>query len=291
MVEAKLGVIGGSGIYDVEDLNIIDEITIETPFGEPSDPIRIGTFGNGINIAFLSRHGKGHRYLPTEVNSRANIWALKKVGVEKILSLSAVGSLREEMAPTHVCTPDQIIDRTKSRVNSFFGEGVVGHVAFADPFCSCFRETVNEAARANGATLHDGGIYVCMEGPLFSTRAESNLHRSWGASVIGMTALPEAKLAREAEICYATLALVTDYDCWHEEEEDVTVEMVVATMNKNTALAKKILKTVAENFNSVKEGCGCKNAAQYAVMTAQDAMNRETMKKLSLFYGKYWDKD
>jgi len=290
MVEAKLGVIGGSGIYDVEDLTIIDEVAMDTPFGKPSDPVRIGTSGKGLNIAFISRHGKGHRYLPTEVNSRANIWALKKLGVTKIFSLSAVGSLKEEMAPTHVCTPDQIIDRTRSRDNSFFGEGVVGHVTFADPFCNCFRKAINEAARASDATLHEGGIYVCMEGPLFSTRAESNLHRSWGASIIGMTALPEAKLAREAEICYATLALITDYDCWHEEEEDVSVEMVLETMNKNSILAKKVLKTVAENFDAIEEDCGCSEAAKYAVMTAPEAMDKHTVEKLSLFYGKYWDK-
>lgn len=288
MKKATLGIIGGSGIYNIEDLKILDEFWPETPFGKPSDPIRIGTFGNGLNIAFLSRHGRGHRLLPSEVPSRANMYALKECGVEAILSLSAVGSLREEIAPTHLVVPDQVIDRTKNRPASFFGDGIVGHVSFADPFCDRLRKILLETIKTTSVTVHDGGTYVCMEGPAFSTRAESNLYRQWDASVIGMTALPEAKLAREAEICYATLALVTDYDCWREEEEAVSVDMVVQTMQKNNEAAKAIVRALTDRYSQDPRNCSCDTAAQFAVMTARDQFPETTKNKLSLLYKKYW---
>lgn len=288
MTKATIGVIGGSGVYQVEDMNIIDEVDLNTPFGRPSDTIHIGNFGSGPNLAFLARHGRGHRLLPSEVPSRANIHALKQLGVQYILSVSAVGSLKHEIAPTHMVVPDQIIDRTRSRDNSYFGEGIVGHVAFADPFCDSMRQVLLEAVRRHSDHVHDGGTYVCMEGPLFSTRAESNLYRSWGASVIGMTALPEAKLAREAEICYATLAMATDYDCWHEEEEDVSVEMIVGFMKKNTEVAKKVIRTLAELHDKLPESCVCHSAARFAIFTDKALFPDKTREKLELFYGKYW---
>lgn len=288
MTTATLGVIGGSGIYEIEDFTLLEEVELDTPFGKPSDPVRIGSFGSGINIAFISRHGKGHRLLPAEVPSRANIWALKKLGVTTVISLSAVGSLQERLKPTHTCVPDQLIDKTHGRAATFFGNGIVGHVSVADPFCEPTRQKLVRAVKACGGTVHEGGTYVCMEGPCFSTRAESNLHRSWGAAVIGMTALPEAKLAREAELCYATLALVTDYDCWHEEEEDVSVGMVVETMRKNTLLAKQVLRRFAED-SAAAAGCACGEAARHAVMTAPEAITAEARKRLELFYGKYWN--
>lgn len=288
MTTATLGVIGGSGIYEIEDFTLLEEVELDTPFGKPSDPVRIGTFAGGVNIAFISRHGKGHRLLPAEVPSRANIWALKQLGVTTVISLSAVGSLQEKLKPTHTCVPDQLIDKTHGRAATFFGNGIVGHVSVADPFCEPTRQKLIRAVKACGGTVHEGGTYVCMEGPCFSTRAESNLHRSWGAAVIGMTALPEAKLAREAELCYATLALVTDYDCWHEEEEDVSVGMVVETMRKNTLLAKQVLRRFAED-TAAAAGCTCGEAARYAVMTAPEAITAEARKRLELFYGKYWN--
>jgi len=290
MIKAELGVIGGSGLYDIEDLEILDEVKIKTPFGDPSDPVRVGRFGDGINIAFIARHGKGHRMLPTEVPYQANIYALKSLGVESILSVSAVGSLKEEIAPTHVVVPDQLIDRSKNRANSFFGEGIVGHVGFADPFCSSMSDLIASSAEESGATVHKGGTLVCMEGPLFSTRAESNLYRSWGASIIGMTALPEAKLAREAEICYGTLAMATDYDCWHQSEEDVSVEMVMSYIGKNVSMAKKVIRNISQKISSLSKNCTCSSAAEYAIMTAPDMLPQKTRKKLDLFYGKYWNK-
>ncbi len=286
MEKARIGVIGGSGVYEVENLTILDEVMVATPFGLPSDKIIIGKFGDSENVAFLPRHGKGHRYLPTEVNSKANIWALKYIGVEKIISISAVGSLKEEIHPGDIVIPDQLIDRTKSRPNSFFGNGIVGHVPFAEPFCPDLRKNLIDAVEKLGYELHKSGTYVCMEGPLFSTKAESHLYRSWGASLIGMTALPEAKLAREAEMCYATIALPTDYDCWHESEESVTVDMVVKQMIENVKKAKEIIKNVV-GIISKERNCLCKDAAANAVMTAPEYISYEAYKKLELFYGKY----
>ncbi len=286
MENVRIGVIGGSGIYEIENLEIIDEIVVATPFGLPSEKITIGKFSDSELIAFLPRHGKGHRYLPTEVNSKANIWALKSIGVERIISISAVGSLKEEIHPGDIVIPDQIIDRTKSRPNSYFGDGIVGHVPFAEPFCPIMREVLIETVKELGFKYHDKGTYVCMEGPLFSTKAESFLYKSWGASLIGMTALPEAKLAREAEICYATIALPTDYDCWRESEESVTVEMVVKQMMENVKKAKEIIKKVVNKI-PVERNCFCKDAAANAIMTSPEYIPFETYKKLELFYGKY----
>jgi len=286
MLKTRIGVIGGSGLYDITEFKKLDEIKIKTPFGQPSDKIIIGKFGDSENIAFLPRHGKGHRLLPTEVNSKANIWALKYLGVERIIAVSAVGSLKEEIRPGDVVIPDQIIDRTKSRPNSFFGNGIVGHVAFAEPFCPELRNLLYDTAKNLNFKVHPKGTYVCMEGPLFSTKAESNLYRSWNADLIGMTSLPEAKLAREAEICYATIALPTDYDCWYETEETVSVELVVQRLNENIKKAKEIIKNVINKI-PIERNCICKNAAENAIMTDPKYINKKTFKKLKLFYGKY----
>jgi len=285
MPEAKIGVIGGSGLYEIEGMTDIEEVKPETPFGEPSDAIIIGEV-EGNRIAFLPRHGRGHYVLPTEVPSRANIYAFKSLGVEWIISISAVGSLKEEIRPMDLVIPDQLIDRTKSRVNTFFGGGLVAHVTFADPFCPVLSDILHQAAIAAGARVHKGGTYVVMEGPLFSTKAESNLYRSWGASVIGMTALPEAKLAREAEICYATVACATDYDCWHEAEESVTIEMVIANLRQNVSRAKSIIRTAVARIPQKRE-CGCAQALKDAIITAPDKISDNTNRELALLIGKY----
>lgn len=286
MEKARVGVIGGSGVYDVEELKVLEEVSVSTPFGRPSDRIVIGNFGAKENVAFLPRHGRGHRFLPTEVNSRANIWALKSIGVVSIIGISAVGSLKEEVRPGDIVIPDQIIDRTRSRVNSFFGEGIVGHVPFADPFCPELRKTLIGATEKLKFPLHSKGTYVCMEGPPFSTRAESNLYRSWGADLIGMTVLPEAKMAREAEICYATIALPTDYDCWRESTESVSADMVMRRMQENIKKAKSIIRSAVENLPG-PDSCACRSAARFAFMTDRKCMPKKTLKKLELFYGKY----
>lgn len=285
MPEATIGIIGGSGLYEMEGLADVEEVNISTPFGAPSDSIVLGTL-EGVRLAFLPRHGRGHRITPTELPVRANIYAMKSLGVERILSISAVGSLKEELAPLDVVIPDQLIDRTKSRVNSFFGNGVVAHVAFADPFCPVLSEVAYRAAQEVGAVVHQGGTYVAMEGPLFSTRAESNLYRSWGASIIGMTALPEAKLAREAEICYTTVAFVTDYDCWHDEYGAVTVEMIVANLLRNVDTAKKLVRSAARHMPQERQ-CGCATALAYAIITQPDRIPDQVKKDLSLLIGKY----
>ena len=289
MQDVFLGVIGGSGLYDIEDLQIIDRLKIDTPYGKPSGEIIIGAFDKGINIAFLARHGKGHKFLPTEVPYMANIYALKKIGVKAVMSVSAVGSLKKEIEPTHVVVPDQIIDRTKLRKSTYFGDGVVGHIGFADPFCMDMSSLIADSAEQCGAAVHRGATYVCMEGPQFSTRAESHMYRSWGADIIGMTAIPEAKLAREAEICYGTLALATDYDCWHETEDDVSLELVLQYMSKNIILAKKVIKKTAEKFNDKSFKCGCHNTAEFAIFTPKELIPQGTKDKLKLLYGKYWD--
>lgn len=286
MEKARIAVIGGSGIYNIEELKIIDRIKIKTPFGYPSDKITIGQFPDSENIAFLPRHGVGHRLLPTEVNSKANIWALKYIGVERIIGISAVGSLKEEIHPGDIVIPDQIIDRTKSRPNSFFGDGIVGHIGFAEPFCPELRKIAIDTVKDLEYPLHTEGVYVCMEGPLFSTKAESNLYRSWGASLIGMTVLPEAKMAREAEICYVTIALPTDYDCWYDEHESVTVEMVIKQMQENIKKAKQIVKLMATKIPH-KRACICKDAAANAIMTDPKYIPKRVFKRLKLFYGKY----
>ena len=286
MTEATLGFIGGSGLYDIAGLTDRREIEVSTPFGDPSDTIVTGSL-EGVRVAFLPRHGRGHRITPTEIPVRANIYALKSLGVENILSVSAVGSLKEELRPLDLVIPDQIIDRTRARVSTFFGDGLVAHVGFADPFCAYLRRAALDAAHGLAA-VHDGGTYVVIEGPQFSTRAESALYRSWDADVIGMTALPEAKLAREAEICYATLAFVTDYDVWREAEEDVSVEMVVANLMKNVETARTIIRNVAARVSAGRE-CGCGRALETAIITSRDLIPPETRERLGLLIDKYLD--
>ena len=281
-----VGVIGGSGLYEIEGLQGIEEIRVDTPFGAPSDAIISGTL-EGQRMLFVPRHGRGHRFTPSEVPYRANIWALKSLGADWCISLSAVGSLRGDIHPGHTVIIDQFIDRTKGRPSTFFGDGIVGHVAFGDPISPKLARVLVESSRAAGATTHVGGTYVCMEGPAFSTRAESELYRRWGASVVGMTNLPEAKLAREAEIAYATVALATDFDCWHRGHDNVSVDAVIATLTKNVALARQIIveaaRRIPETPDPVVEG-----AAKYAVMTRQDLIPDDRREALGPILGKYW---
>ncbi len=285
MVEAKIGVIGGSGLYQIDGVSDLTETKIETPFGEPSDLIITGTL-QGVPIAFLPRHGKGHRISPSEVPVRANIFALKSLGVERIISISAVGSLREDIHPLDLVIPDQLIDRTKGRVSTFFGRGLVAHVGFAEPFCPHLSQILHQTARKLGTTARRGGTCVVMEGPAFSTKAESHLYRSWGASIVGMTALPEAKLTREAEICYATLAFVTDYDCWHESAEPVTVEMVVANLIQNAETAKNILKAAIAAATE-KRSCQCGTALKDAIITSREHIPANLKRELAPLIRKY----
>ena len=286
MAESVIGVIGGSGLYDIDGLQDIREVRCETPFGDPSDVYICGVL-DGVNMVFLPRHGRGHRYLPSEVNYRANIYGMKKLGVDRIISVSAVGSMKEKIVPGHIVIPDQFFDRTTGkRASTFFGDGVVGHVAFADPLCNCLSDVLEQGARQVGATVHRGGTYVCIEGPNFSTRAESNIFRSWGVDIIGMTNLPEARLAREAEICYATLALATDYDCWHAEHDDVTVDSVIAILQQNVATARNIIKAVA-TLAAAGQKCQCASALENAVMTAKELIPDETRSKLDVIMGRY----
>ncbi|MFN8557059.1 MAG: S-methyl-5'-thioadenosine phosphorylase [Dehalococcoidia bacterium] len=284
MTRATVAVIGGSGFYEMEGLTDIERVKVTTPFGDPSDTVTIGTIG-GVRTAFLPRHGAGHRLTPSELPVRANIWALKSLGVERLISISAVGSLREELAPLHLVVPDQIIDRTRGRANTFFGGGIVAHVGFADPFCHDLSATLYQAALDAEATVHRGGTYVVMEGPAFSTRAESNLYRAWGAHIIGMTALPEAKLAREAEICYATVACVTDYDCWHEIEEDVSADLILANLRKNVEVSKRIVRLALGRLASRE--CGCANALATALVTPAEMAPEQVKRDLAPILGKY----
>ncbi|MCI0868558.1 MAG: S-methyl-5'-thioadenosine phosphorylase [Chloroflexi bacterium] len=285
MPEAKVAFIGGSGLYNMDGLPDRDEIEISTPFGPPSDRIVTGTL-NGVGIAFLPRHGKGHRLSPTELPARANIYALKTLGVERIISISAVGSLKESVRPLDLLVPDQLIDRTRSRTDTFFGNGIVAHVGFAEPFCPALSEVLARSAREQKASVHLGGTYIVMEGPQFSTRAESQLYRSWGASVVGMTALPEAKLAREAEICYATLALVTDYDVWRQSEEQVSVELVIANLVQNTETSRKIIVDVVTKLPR-KRDCACESALKDAIITDRDHIPQEAKERLAPLVGRY----
>jgi 5'-methylthioadenosine phosphorylase len=284
MLEAKIGVIGGSGLYEMEGLEDVEEVNIETPFGKPSDAIVLGVLA-GQRIAFLPRHGKGHRISPTELPVHANIYALKSLGVEWLISVSAVGSLKEEIEPRDIVIPDQLIDRTKSRVDTFF-EGLAVHVVFAEPFCPILSQILFEAAQDVGAKVHKGGTCVVIEGPLFSTKAESRLYRSWDADIIGMTALPEAKLAREAEMCYATIACVTDYDCWHESFESVTIEMVLSNLLRSVETAKGIIKTACSRLPQRRE-CGCAIALKDALITARSRISPHLEEKFSLLLRKY----
>ena len=283
--QAEIGIIGGSGLYSMPGLTNTQEVTLETPFGDPSDSLILGTL-EGRKVAFLARHGRGHRLLPSELNFRANIYAMKMLGVGRIISVSAVGSLKEEHKPTDFVVPDQFIDRTYLRISTFFGDGIVAHVAFGDPVCSVVAETIASACAGQGVTGKRGGTYVCMEGPQFSTRAESNLYRSWGADVIGMTNLQEAKLAREAEICYATMAMVTDYDCWRAGHDDVTVDQIVAVMHENAANAAKVLRAAVRAVPTERT-CACPSAVQHAILTSRDAIPAATREKLALLIGKY----
>ncbi len=285
MTQARIGIIGGSGLYEIEGLTDIEEIDVSTPFGEPSDSIVVGTLQQE-RVAFLPRHGRGHRILPSEVNARANVYALKSLGVERIISVSACGSMKEEIAPLDIVIPDQIIDRTKGRDSTFFGHGLVVHVSFAEPFCPELSNVLYEAARKVRAKVHKGGTYVCMEGPRFSSKAESKMHRLWDVDIIGMTAMPEAVLAREAEICYATIAMSTDYDVWHETEAPVTAQMVVQNLLRNIETAKSILKEAIPLIDPERD-CECATALSVAIQTARDRIPGRIKRELDLLVGKY----
>lgn len=285
MPTAKLAVIGGTGLYNIEGLKDVRELHPDTPFGKPSDTIVVGKFGE-VGIAFLPRHGRGHRISPTEVPYRANIYALKALGAEYIISSNSCGSFKEDIRPGHLLVPDQIIDRTYHRANTFFGEGIVAHIQFADPFCPVLSQIVYQAALDAGATVHKGGTFIAMEGPAFSTRAESRLYKAWGADIIGMTVLPEARLAREAEICYASIACVTDYDSWHDINETVTVEAILTTMHHNVDFARKTVKLAAGRL-PVKRECDCASALGPAFVTDLSLVPAAQKKKLDLLIGKY----
>lgn len=286
MNSIELAVIGGSGVYDIEALTDIQEHDISTPFGNPSDTIVVGTLA-GQRVAFLPRHGRGHRLTPSEVPYRANIYALKRLGVQRIISISACGSLKEEYAPRHIVIPDQVYDHTKHREYSFFGNGLVAHLGIAEPFCPQLRQTLAEAVEQAGGTVHKGGTFIAIEGPRFSTQAESNLYRSWGMDIIGMTVVPEAQLAREAEICYATMAHVTDYDVWHEEEEAVNVEMLIANLQANAALSKTTIADLVPLLPPVR-ACDCDSALSTAFITQRELVPHSTIEHLGPIVDKYF---
>ncbi len=286
MTQAAIGIIGGSGLYEIDELQEVREIRLETPFGSPSDTLVSGTL-DGITLVFLPRHGRGHRLLPSEIPYRANIHAMKQLGVERIISVSAVGSMREDIVPGHIVVPDQFFDRTRGeRQSTFFGDGVVAHIQFADPVCADLSAVLAAAAEKVGATVHRGGTYLCIEGPNFSTRAESMIYRRWGVDVIGMTNLPEARLAREAEICYGTLALATDYDCWYEGHEDVSAEAVMALVKQNVAMARHIIRAAAGPATATRP-CACRQALRHAVMTDPARISAAVRERLALLLDKY----
>ena len=285
MPDPKIAFIGGSGLYDIDGMENRQELTVETPFGDPSDAVVVGEI-NGVEAAFLPRHGRGHRFSPTEIPVKANIYALKSLGVERVVSVSAVGSLKEHIKPLDLVVPDQIIDRTRRRSDTFFGDGIVAHVGFADPFCNELRRIAFESASLEDVDCHDGGTYLVIEGPQFSTRAESAVYRSWGASVIGMTALPEAKLAREAELCYTTLAFVTDYDVWHDTEEEVTVGMVIQNLTHNVATAQGIIRRMLAEIPDNRT-CGCESALKNAVITSRESITKDAQNILGILVNKY----
>jgi 5'-methylthioadenosine phosphorylase len=285
MSNASIGIIGGSGLYDMPELTDREDRVVSTPFGEPSGPYVLATL-RGRRVAFLARHGAGHRLTPSELNFRANIYGFKTLGVEWIVSASAVGSLREDFKPLDLVVPDQFFDRTRGRVSTFFGDGLVGHVAFAHPFCPHLSEMVFASAARSGATVHRGGTYVCMEGPQFSTIAESKFYRAAGFDIIGMTNLQEAKLAREAEVCYTTLALVTDYDCWHPDHDSVTVEMIIANLTQNARTAQRVISSVVEQL-PIERTCECGHALATALITRPEAIPAATKARLQVIIGKY----
>lgn len=287
--QVKIGIIGGSGLYKMEALKDVEEIYVDTPFGSPSDALIVGTL-EGTRVAFLARHGRNHTFMPSELPFRANVYAMKSLGVEYLISASAVGSLKAEAKPLDMVIPDQFIDRTKNRVSTFFGDGIVAHIAFGDPVCRNLAGVLAEAIEnlnLPDVTLHRGGTYVCMEGPAFSTKAESNLYRSWGATIIGMTNLPEAKLAREAEIAYATLALVTDYDCWHPDHDSVTVEMVIGNLQKNAVNAQRVIQETVRRLSQNPPPSDAHAALKYAIITPLDKAPAATKEKLDLLLKKY----
>ena len=285
MSQAEIGIIGGSGLYSMPGLSDVREVKQQTPFGDPSDPYVLGTL-EGRKVAFLARHGRGHRILPTELNFRANIYGFKQLGVERIVSVSAVGSLKDEHRPLDFVIPDQFFDRTRHRVDTFFGEGIVAHISFADPICPELAKSVEAACKKSGVTGKRGGTYLCMEGPQFSTKAESNVYRSWGMDVIGMTNLQEAKLAREAEICYVTVAMVTDYDCWHPHHDSVTVDQVVAVLLKNADNAATVVRNTVSSMPT-KRNCKCGAALAHAILTDRTKIPAATREKLKLILDKY----
>jgi len=284
----EIGIIGGTGLYQMEGFTDVREVSVDTPFGPPSDTLMVGVLEDR-RVAFLPRHGRGHRILPHELNFRANVYALKSLGVQWILSVSAVGSLKERYEPLHVLVPDQFIDRTMQRPSTFFGRGLVAHVAFAHPFCKNLSKVMVDACAEAGATHHVGGTYVCMEGPAFSTLAESELYRSWGADVIGMTNLQEAKLAREAEICYSTLAMVTDYDCWHPDHDHVTAELILGNLGKNAETAKAVLRAAVRRL-PIPRACECESALRYALITAPELVPEAVKRELEPIVGRYMRK-
>lgn len=286
MEKAQIGIIGGSGLYQMGGLTDVREIGVETPFGKPSDNFILGAL-EGVRVAFLARHGRGHRLLPTELPFRANIYAMKLLGVERIISASAVGSLQERYAPMDIVVPDQFLDRTRGRSSTFFGEGVVAHITFAHPTCQSLGDVVAGAGESAGIKIHRGGTYLCIEGPAFSTLAESRIYRSWGMDVIGMTNLQEAKLAREAEICYSTMALVTDYDCWHPDHDAVTVEMIIEYLNKNSATAQVVIRDAVRRLAATPRDCKCGSALRHAILTQPAAIPAVAKKKLAAIIGKY----
>ncbi|MCP3917839.1 MAG: S-methyl-5'-thioadenosine phosphorylase [bacterium] len=287
MDECVVGVLGGSGLYEIDGLTDVEEVALSTPFGEPSDAFVTGRLGD-LRMVFLPRHGRGHRFSPSEINFRANIWGMKQLGVTRILSVSAVGSMREDIVPGDFVVIDQFFDRTRHRADTFFTDGCVAHVMFADPVCAQVRAALLEAARAAKITIHDGGTYMNMEGPQFSTRAESRIYRGWGVDVIGMTNLQEAKLAREAELCYATIAMATDYDCWHDGHDDVTVEAVLDVMRKNVGNAREVVRLAAPLLAG-ERACACSSALQYAIMTDKAVIPAEARTRLGLLIDKYLD--
>lgn len=285
MQQAEIGVIGGSGLYQMDGLEGIEEVKVDTPFGDPSDNYIVGKL-MGKKVAFLSRHRRGHAIQPSDINFRANIYGMKKLGVSRIISVSAVGSMKEDIHPEEIVIPDQFYDNTKRRISTFFGDGIVAHVSLADPVCSNLAGTLYQSAVKVGAKVHNGGVYICIEGPQFSSRGESYIYKSWGVDIIGMTNVTEAKLAREAELCYSTIALVTDYDCWHQEEEAVTTDAIIAILSKNVDTSKKIIKEAVSRVSTDPE-CGCRSALKDAIITSRDGIPSETRERLGLIIGKY----